>query len=94
LPRSAKEIEGQQASKKKKAPRGVLSPGAAERAPLSPVPEDLRELYTRIAKRHHGRRSLAERPATASARGLRQCASLPHILQQLLQDANDETISL
>src|SRR5271167_3751086 len=45
-----KEIEAQQGEKKKQL-ESLLA--ERERA-LAPIPEDLRELYARIAKRHHG----------------------------------------
>jgi predicted nucleic acid-binding Zn-ribbon protein len=57
-----------------------------ERA-LAPVPEDLRELYARIAKRHQGIALAEARDGQCRGCGMRV---LPHILQQLLQDANDE----
>src|SRR6202035_5843489 len=78
-----KEIEAQQAAKKK-----ALDAAVAERErALAPIPEDLRVLYERIAKRHHGL-ALAE-ARDGKCRGCRMRV-LPHILQQLLQDANDE----
>src|SRR5258708_6336376 len=78
-----KELHTQHAAKKKD-----LDAALAEREPaIAPIPEDLRVLYERIAKRHH-------RVALAEARD-RQCRGcgmrvLPPILQQLIQDANDE----
>lgn len=57
-----------------------------ERA-VVPVPEDLRTLYDRIAKRHHGVALAEARDGQCRGCGMRV---LPHILQQLLQDANDE----
>src|SRR5579859_903792 len=78
-----KEIEAQQAAKKK-----ALDAAVAERErALAPIPEDLRVLYTRIAKRHHGIALAEARDGQCRGCGMRV---LPHILQQLLQDANDE----
>jgi predicted nucleic acid-binding Zn-ribbon protein len=78
-----KEIETLQTAKKK-----ALDAALAERArALAPVPEDLRELYTRIAKRHHGVALAEARDGQCRGCGMRV---LPHILQQLLQDANEE----
>src|SRR5713101_8484921 len=78
-----REIETQQGARKKD-----LEAALAERErALAPVPEDLRELYARIAKRHHGV-ALAE-PRNGQCRGFGMRV-LPHILQQLLQDANQE----
>ena len=78
-----KEIETQQAAKKKELEAAVAE---RERA-LAPVPEELRELYTRIAKRHNGIALAEARDGQCRGCGMRV---LPHILQQLLQDANDE----
>ncbi len=78
-----KEIETLQATKKK-----ALDAAIAERErAVAPVPEDLRELYTRIAKRHHGVALAEARDGQCRGCGMRV---LPHILQQLLQDANEE----
>lgn len=78
-----KEIESLQAEKKKQ-----LEARLAERErAIAPVPDDLRDLYERIARRHQG-------SAMAEARG-EQCRScgmrvLPHILQELRRDSNEE----
>ena len=78
-----KEIETLQAAKKK-----ALDAALAERErAVAPVAEDLRELYTRIAKRHHGVALAEARDGQCRGCGMRV---LPHILQQLLQDANQE----
>jgi uncharacterized protein len=78
-----KEIEAQQAAKKQ-----ALDAAAVEREhALAPISEDLRVLYTRIAKRHHGVALAEARDGQCRGCGMRV---LPHILQQLLQDANDE----
>jgi uncharacterized protein len=57
-----------------------------ERA-LVPVPEDLRDLYTRIAKRHNGTALARVRDDQCKGCGLRV---LPHILQQLRMESNEE----
>src|SRR6266851_4298358 len=78
-----KEIETQQGARKKD-----LDAALAERErALSPVPEDLRELYARIAKRHHGVALAEARDGQCRGCGMRV---LPHILQQLLKDDSDE----
>src|SRR5579859_1990813 len=78
-----KEIEAQQAAKKK-----ALAAAVAERErALAPIAEYLRVLYERIAKRHHGIALAEARDGQCRGCGMRV---LPHILQQLLQDANDE----
>lgn len=78
-----KEIEAQQAERKKQLASLVIE---RERS-LAPIPDDLRELYTRIAKRHHGT-GLAE----AKNEQCRGCGMrvLPHILQELRREPNDE----
>ena len=78
-----KEIHGQHAAKKKELD-AVLA--ERERA-IAPIDEDMRALYERIAKRHHGVALAEARDGQCRGCGMRV---LPHILQQLLQDANDE----
>src|SRR5579864_2045542 len=78
-----KEIQTQYGAKKK-----VLDAAVAERErALAPIAEDLRVLYERIAKRHHGIALAEARDGQCRGCGMRV---LPHILQQLIQDANDE----
>ena len=78
-----KELQTQYAAKKKE-----LDAALAERErAVVPVPEDLRLLYERIAKRHNGVALAEARDGQCRGCGMRV---LPHILQQLLQDANDE----
>ena len=78
-----KELHTQHAAKKKD-----LDAALAEREPaIAPIPEDLRVLYERIAKRHHGVALAEARDGQCRGCGMRV---LPHILQQLIQDANDE----
>jgi len=57
-----------------------------ERA-IAPIPEDLRELYARIGKRHHGVALAQVRDGQCRGCGMRV---LPHTLQQLLDDNNEE----
>ena len=78
-----KEIQTQYAARKKD-----LDAALAERErAVAPIPEDFRVLYERIAKRHHGVALAEARDGQCRGCGMRV---LPHILQQLLQDANDE----
>jgi uncharacterized protein len=78
-----KEIEAQQGEKKK-----VLESLLAERErALAPIPEDLRELYARIAKRHHGAGLAEARDGQCRGCGMRV---LPHTLQELRRDPNEE----
>jgi predicted nucleic acid-binding Zn-ribbon protein len=80
-----KDIETQQAAKKKE-----LDAALAERErALVPIPEDLRVLYDRIAKRHNGTALALAREGQCRGCGMRV---LPHILQLLVQDANDEEV--
>jgi len=78
-----KEIQTQYAARKKDLDAALTE---RERA-IAPIPEDLRVLYERIAKRHHGVGLAEARDGQCRGCGMRV---LPHILQQLLQDANDE----
>lgn len=72
-------------SQKKKALEALL----AERARvIVPVPEDMRILYDRIAKRHHGTALAEAREGQCKGCGLRV---LPHI-EQLLKSETDEEI--
>jgi predicted nucleic acid-binding Zn-ribbon protein len=78
-----KELHTQHAAKKKD-----LDAALAKREPaIAPIPEDLRVLYERIAKRHHGVALAEARDGQCRGCGMRV---LPHILQQLLKDTNDE----
>jgi len=78
-----KELQTQYVAKKK-----VLDAALAERErAIVPVPEDLRLLYERIAKRHNGVALAEARDGQCRGCGMRV---LPHILQQLLRDDNDE----
>src|SRR6202011_4451818 len=78
-----KEIQSQQTEKKKQ-----LDTALAERErALAPVSEDLRELYSRIAKRHNGTAMAEARNEQCRGCGMRV---LPHIIQELRQEANEE----
>ena len=78
-----KAMHTQYAEKKKELDAALAD---RERA-IAPIPEDLRVLYERIAKRHNGVALAEARDGQCRGCGMR---ILPHILQQLLQDANDE----
>ena len=78
-----KEIEALQSERKKQ-----LACLLAERErSLAPIPEELRELYARIAKRHHGTGVAEARDGQCRGCGMRV---LPHILQELRRDPNEE----
>ncbi|HET9994020.1 MAG TPA: hypothetical protein VFQ18_01320 [Candidatus Acidoferrum sp.] len=78
-----KQIEAQSAEKKKQ-----LEAANAEREKIiAPVPEDLRELYARIAKRHNGTAMAEAREGQCRGCGMRV---LPHILQELRSETNEE----
>jgi predicted nucleic acid-binding Zn-ribbon protein len=65
-----------------------LDAALAERARvIAPVPQDMRDLYERIAKRHHGTALAEARDEQCRGCGMRV---LPHILQELRQEANEE----
>jgi uncharacterized protein len=78
-----KQIEAQAADKKKQ-----LESAIAEREKLiAPVPEELRELYARIAKRHNGTAMAQVRDEQCRGCGMRV---LPHIIQELRTETNEE----
>jgi predicted nucleic acid-binding Zn-ribbon protein len=78
-----KEIEALQTEKKK-----LFESLLAERErALAPIPEDLRELYARIAKRHNGSGLAEARDGQCRGCGMRV---LPHTLQELRRDPNEE----
>ena len=77
------EIERQQAAKKKELDAAL----AAREKALAPIPDDLHDLYDRIARRHHGTALAEARDGQCRGCGMRV---LPHTLQLLLQDANEE----
>jgi predicted nucleic acid-binding Zn-ribbon protein len=80
-----KDIETQQTAKKKEFDAALAE---RERA-LAPIPEDLRILYDRIAKRHNGTALAQARDGQCRGCGMRV---LPHILQLLVQEANDDEV--
>jgi predicted nucleic acid-binding Zn-ribbon protein len=78
-----KEIQLQGAERKKQ-----LEAATAERERIiAPVLEDLRELYARIAKRHNGTAMAEARDGQCRGCGMRV---LPHILQELRTENNEE----
>src|SRR5262252_546427 len=78
-----KAIEAQAAELKKK-----LDEATAEREKIiAPVPEDLRDLYARIAKRRGGTAMAQVRDDQCRACGLRV---LPHIVQELRSETSEE----
>jgi hypothetical protein len=78
-----KEIEAQGVERKKR-----LEAANAEREKIiAPVPEEVRELYARIAKRHNGTAMAEARDGQCRGCGMRV---LPHIIQALRQEANEE----
>jgi predicted nucleic acid-binding Zn-ribbon protein len=78
-----KEIQAQGTEKKKQ-----LEAANAEREKIiAPVPEDLRELYARIARRHNGTAMAEARDGQCRGCGMRV---LPHILQELATETNEE----
>jgi len=78
-----KTIEGQAAEIKKQ-----LAAATAEHEKIiAPVPEDLRDLYARIAKRHNGTAMALVRDDQCRGCGMRV---LPHILQQLRTETSEE----
>ena len=71
-------------SKKKK----ELEAANAERGKyLAPVPQDLRDLYDRIARRHHGTAMAEARDGQFRGCGMR---ILPHIYEDLRHERNEE----
>src|SRR5437867_3445078 len=78
-----KEIEAQGTEK-----REQLEAAIAEREKfIAPVPEELRDLYGRIAKRHNGTAMAEARDGQCRGCGMRV---LPHILQQLRTETSEE----
>jgi predicted nucleic acid-binding Zn-ribbon protein len=65
-----------------------MAAAMAERArTVVPVPGDLLELYTRIAKRHNGTAMAQVKDDQCRGCGMRV---LPHIVQELCQEPNEE----
>lgn len=74
----------EQATQQKK----VLEDAIAKRErAIAPVPEDLRDLYERVAKRHNGTAMSRVRFDQCGGCGLRV---LPHVVQMLEREDNDE----
>jgi predicted nucleic acid-binding Zn-ribbon protein len=78
-----KTIEAQGAELKKKLEAGL----AEHEKVIAPVPEELRDLYARIAKRHNGTAMAQVRNDQYHGCNMRV---LPHIVQQLRSDASEE----
>jgi hypothetical protein len=72
-------------SEKKKALQALL---AQRERVIAPIPDDMRVLYDRIAKRHHGTALAEARDGQCKGCGLRV---LPHI-EQLLKSETDEEV--
>jgi predicted nucleic acid-binding Zn-ribbon protein len=78
-----KQIETEGIEKKRQ-----LEAALAEREKIvAPVPEDLRELFARISKRHNGTALAEARDGQCRGCGMRV---LPHILQELRTETNEE----
>jgi len=78
-----KEIDAQGAERKKR-----LEAANAEREKIiAPVPEEVRELYARIAKRHNGTAMAEARDGQCRGCGMRV---LPHTLQELRTETSEE----
>jgi len=80
-----KQIEGQFEEKKK----GWEAATAERRVVAKKIPEDLLELYERIAKKHPGTAMAQVRDGQCKACGLR---ALPHTIQQLESDIDEELL--
>lgn len=78
-----KQIETQGIEKKKQ----LVAAQAEREKIIAPVPEDLRELYARISKRHNGTALAQARDGQCRGCGMRV---LPHILQELRTETNEE----
>ena len=78
-----KAIEAQGAEKKKQ----IEAANAEREKIIAPVPEDLRELYARVAKRHNGTAMAEARDGQCRGCGMRV---LPHTLQELRTETNEE----
>ena len=77
------QVEAEQAAAQKK-----MDEAQAERdRAIAPVPDDMRTLYTRVAKRHHGVALAETRNEMCLACGMRV---VPHVYQELARDGNEE----
>lgn len=79
-----KQIEAERAARQKELAAAL----AEHEAALAPVPEDLREKYLHVARRHHGVALAEARDGQCRGCGMRV---LPHIYQELSR-AGDETV--
>jgi predicted nucleic acid-binding Zn-ribbon protein len=78
-----KAIESEGTEKKK-----LLDSRLAEREKiLQPIPDDMRDLYARLAKRHNGMAMAQARDGQCRGCGMRV---LPHILQELRMETSEE----
>lgn len=78
-----KQIQGLNTEKQK-----LMAAALAERERVAaPIPGDLLELYARIAKRHNGTAMALVRDDQCRGCGMRV---LPHIIQELRQETNEE----
>jgi hypothetical protein len=78
-----KAIEAQGAEKKKQ----LEAANAEHEKTIAPVPEELRELYARVAKRHNGTAMAEARDGQCRGCGMRV---LPHTLQELRTETSEE----
>ena len=78
-----KQIEAEQAARQKELDAALIE----REATLAFVPQDLRERYARIAKRHHGIALAEARNEQCLGCGMRV---LPHIFQELRRETNHE----
>jgi predicted nucleic acid-binding Zn-ribbon protein len=77
------QIEAERAAAQKK-----MDEAQAERKrAIAPVPEEMRALYTRVAKRHNGVALAETRNEMCLACGMRV---VPHVYQELARDTNEE----
>ena len=80
--------ERQQIEAERAAAQQKMDEAQAERdRAIAPVPDDMRELYTRVAGRHHGIALAETRNEMCLACGMRV---VPHVHQELARDGNDE----
>jgi predicted nucleic acid-binding Zn-ribbon protein len=78
-----KQIDALQSAKKKQLEAAL----AEQERIIAPVTEEMRDLYQRIAKRHNGSALAEARDGQCRACGMRV---LPHVIQELRRDANEE----
>src|SRR5262249_7976923 len=78
-----KKMESQGLEKKKQLDEAI----AAREKAIAPVSEEMRTLYERVAKRHHGTAMARVRDDQCQGCGLR---ILPHVVQMLHRDEDEE----